>query len=249
MKIVLHPRYASLNRFVSELPDRFETEGVLLYRGRNVVKRFQVEGREVVAKRYKRPALFQRVAYTFFRPSKAERAYRYAALLRERGIDTPHEVAYLESRRGGLFAVGYFLSDCCTLPSLKQLLEEGKLSDSLLDTLAAFFAELHEKGILHGDLNLSNILYRLDEKGCCRFCLIDTNRSRFKQPTLDECLDNLKRVTHRRDLLDDLVRRYAVRRGLSAEKCVAIVKRKLDAFEKRNRWKRRWMERLGFSHK
>ena len=261
MKVVIHPAYQHLKSFIYDLPSHFESEGTLLYRGRNVVKLYQVDGMSLVVKRYKHPNIIQRVVYTYFKRSKTARAYDYAALLRKKGIDTPHEVAYIETFKKGLFTTGYFVSLYYSYPptSVQLDVEEFnlKFSDPLLsnvattyradetkdfnyplaDSLAAFFVELHSKGILQGDLNLSNVLYYQKEDGNYHFCVIDTNRSVFKQPTPNECLENLKRPTHRRNVLIYLVSRYAELRNWSSKDCADKIVRQLDLFEKRNRLK------------
>ena len=107
MKVIVHPEYRNLTSFVQYLPVTFDCNGELLYRGRNTVKRYEVGGVCVVVKKYKHPNLIQRIAYTFFKKSKTERAYKFAALLREKQIDTPHEVAYIEIKKHGLFTTGF----------------------------------------------------------------------------------------------------------------------------------------------
>ena len=74
MKVVVHPKYQWASDFIASLPCRFSQEGEMLYQGRNLVKRFEWQGHTFIVKRYKRPKLIQRLAYTFWRKSKAERA-------------------------------------------------------------------------------------------------------------------------------------------------------------------------------
>ena len=88
--------FAADQAFVCSVPQRFAGgEGEVLHAGRNEVRRFEVDGQQLVVKRYKRVNLLQSVVYSFFRRTKAQRAYDYARLFRERGIDTPREVAYV----------------------------------------------------------------------------------------------------------------------------------------------------------
>ncbi len=241
MKLLIHPSYADAHSYIATLPQRFEYEGEEVFRKRNVVKRLDTSWGTWVIKRYKRPHLVQRIAYTFFKKSKAERAYLYAGRLLALGIDTPQGIAYIEQKEGGLFCNSYFISTCCPHPSIYDTLtRELEHHYPLADALAGFLVELHEKGVLHGDLNLENILYHTDKEGRYHFTLIDTNRSRFTDaPSQQECLANLKRVTHRRDLLVYLTRRYATLRGWDAEVCVAGVLQQLQKFEQRKLWKRR----------
>lgn len=224
--------------FIRRLPDTFYTTGQLVYEKRNTVKRYEADGVSVVAKKYKHPNLAQRIAYTCFKSSKAKRAYEYAARLRGMGIESPHEVAYIEIRRHGLFTIGFFLSRNCDYQSVSNAFPAGNFDHDLADKLAMFLVELHTKGVLHGDLNLTNILYHVDDDGKYHFVLIDTNRSVFKHPTRRECLDNLKRITHKRELLVCIISLYARHRGWNPDKTVQAVIRQLGCFEYRKRVER-----------
>ncbi len=241
MKVVINPKYSSAQAFITSLPDRFEQEGTLLYKERNVVKSFCVQGEEWIVKRYKTPNFIQKMAYSFWRKSKAARAYLFAEKLLSLGIDTPEGIAYIECKKGLLFCDGYFVSTSCYDPSLIPILrEQADFDKTIANALAAFLVELHEKGVMHGDLNLSNILYHTDADGHYHFPLIDTNRSHFKSSlTPEECFDNLKRVTHRRDLLLYIVKQYALLRHWNVDDSIRQIVKALDDFEKRRRRKKR----------
>lgn len=245
MKVIVHPHYAALNTEIAQIPAGFALQGEVLHGGRNTVKRFSRPDTNWVVKHYKRPNLIQRIAYTFFKPSKAERAYRYAQILQERGIDTPDGIAYIELKSHGLLSDCYFISPECTdRPIFPELVETPDYDRTLADELATFFVEMHRKGILHGDLNLSNILYRKEADGKLHFTVIDTNRSQFKDSlSRHECLHNLMRVTHRRDLLDYIVRQYAALRGWEATACSAFVQKALEKFERRRALRHRLLRR------
>ena len=267
MRIVINPAYHNTEAFIKTLPSVFDNQGVMVYEKRNTIKMFDVDGLQLVVKRFKRPNLVQRIAYTWFRPSKAKRAYLFAERFRRSDIATPHEVAYLECTKWGLFSDSYFVSVSCSLPSAKDLLaDDARLEDAsgrgrfqsrpfgpynreaLLEAIGSFIATVHSRGILHGDLNISNILCRETgatgagpdrETDAWHFVLIDTNRAKFRQPTQSECVDDLKRVSHDRDILLSIVGYYAMARGWDEEWCRAAVLRKLCAFERRKECKRR----------
>lgn len=250
-RTTIFPIYRHLSGFIDQLPRRFDTEGSLLHKGRNTVKLFEANGTRLVVKKFRKPNIVQRMAYTFFKPPKAARAYMYAVRLRARDIGTPHEVAYIETRKWGLFTTGYFVSLYCADPQVKdKLLPSGtqhfdgdilayEERDRMTSDMAAFISTMHTNGVLHGDLNISNILYKTDEGGCHTFNVIDTDRAKFKTPSRGECLEDLKRVTHDRALLSLLVKYYAARRGWNAEKTTAEVMEKLDIFEKKDLLKRK----------
>ena len=167
-------------------------------------------------------------------------------MLRKRGFDTPHEVAYIEKKRGGLFLDGYFISTQCNYPPLSKVLWQRRFDKHAANELAAFMVQLHEKGVLHGDLNLTNILYCTDNDGHYHFTLIDTNRSKFKCAlTRKECLENLKRLTHSKALLRYVVMQYANLRGWPPRECALEVFQFLLQFEQKRRRKLRRQALIG----
>ncbi|WP_288856977.1 lipopolysaccharide kinase InaA family protein [uncultured Bacteroides sp.] len=240
MQILIQPKYQSAFEFVSNLPEKFGTEGETIYASRNVVKRFKNDDKEWIVKRYKTPNLIQRLAYTFWRKSKAKRAFLYAQKLESIGIDTPEGIACVECKKYRLFHTGYFISGVCHYPPLYPLLVKEEAFDKrAASALAAFFVSMHQKGFFHGDPNLSNILYHIDEAGKYHFTVIDTNRSTFKaSASPKECLENLKRITHRRDLLQYITEEYASLRGWDIAQSTKQVMDALGKFEKRKRNKR-----------
>ncbi len=230
MRVVSREGY---REFINEVPKIFDSDGKVLFKGRNEVKLFYFNGEPLVVKRYKVPILFQRIVYTFFRKSKAERAYLYARELREKGFNTPEEIGFIEIKNNLLFRDGFFISEYSHLPSLMSLNEKEPFDTTIIDSLAKFLVSLHLSGVLHGDLNLSNILYETTLDDEIIFTLIDTNRSRFSSElTKKECIDNLKRITHDRSLMKSIIRHYAIIRGWNPDETVEMVIRRLDRFEK-----------------
>ena len=53
----------------------FENTGRVLFSGRNEIRLVNIDGEDVVVKRFKRPNLFQKIIYTFFRKNKAYKSY------------------------------------------------------------------------------------------------------------------------------------------------------------------------------
>ncbi|MDR0836202.1 MAG: lipopolysaccharide kinase InaA family protein, partial [Tannerella sp.] len=169
-------------QFTEHLHECFET-GQVLHNERNVIKSCQLKDangtiNEIIVKRYKRPGWLQRIVYGFFRSSKAKRAFRNAHELRERGIDTPHEIAFTEQKCGGLLEYCYYVSESNrNRPIRDELIRPENFNRSMAAAFAAFAAELHEKGILHHDLNSTNVLYHLNDTHY-NFSVIDINRMR-----------------------------------------------------------------------
>ncbi len=235
-RTVVNPDFERYSSFVETVPDTFAGEGQTIYSKRNVVKRFQVEKNVcLIVKRYKIPNLIQRLAYTLYRKSKAERAYDYATRILQKGIETPKPIAFIEIYQRGLFTYSYFISTEDNRSSCDVLLDSSfQDSEKLVDKLVDFIVSLHDKGIMHGDLNLSNILY-CEEDGQYSFAVIDTNRSRFiEHPSMSQCLKNLMRMTHDFAVSAKIVAVYANKRGWDERKSVEYVRKEIEAFEHRN---------------
>ena len=237
MRLITAPDYQQHEPFLRQLPQLFaQGQGTVIYQQRNEVRRFEHEGTVMMAKRYKRVNAVQQVVYSTWRRTKACRAFLFAQEFRRRGIDTPHEIAYIETTNAlGLFTVGYFVSSFVEGTETSLLLREVQdYPRDLADAVAAHVVLMHSRGVLHGDLNLSNFLCRRED-GAYRFSVIDINRSHFTtgMPTDEQCLQNMVRITHRRDLYDYLIRSYARQRGWDPSATSARALALLDAFEHR----------------
>lgn len=237
MKVIISEEYLKYRDFIEGIPAAFDTcPGETLKDRRNIVKVLHHDGRAFVVKRFKRVGLLQAVIYTLFRPTKAERAYRFAAEMLRRGISTPRGIAYMEQSSRGLFRTGYFVSEQSAGREAFELLIDAKeFCRPLADAIADYVVFMHSRGVLHGDLNSANFLFTEPEPGKYRFDIIDTNRSHFRDgmPTDRECLENLKRFTHRRDLYAYFIRRYARRRGWDEDATLVKAIRLLERFENR----------------
>lgn len=201
MRIQISPRFKASESFVRSLacPDFFDRNGETLHDGRNTLKRFHVNGMDFVVKRYGHLSIINRLIYGILRPSKAERAFRYAIRLRKLGIDTPEEVATVEIRHFGLLRESYFVAVGSDLRPVRPVTElDTQLPEvrAVLDALAGFLLRLHQAGVLHQDLNIGNILFGKDAQNRFRFQIIDTNRMKFcRRLTVRQRLDNLRRLS------------------------------------------------------
>lgn len=255
IKIKFSSEYQSnkeIKTFVQSIPYIFENEGRILYQERNVIKTFFVEGphknlQQVVVKRYRRLHFIQRLIYSFFRASKASRAFNNAIEIRKRGISTPHEIACLEQSKRGILEYAYYIT-CYTadLP-IKERLEDGLDFDKLVaNGFASFVATLHKRGILHHDLNSTNVLYCFSE-GRYNFSVIDINRMKFFSKGLSlqkkKCFDNLTRFTGKLDLYEYVAIHYIKYRSWNEDLITEAIKVKMK-HDKAWRRRKAFLKRL-----
>ena len=92
--------------------NNFNSKGILFGDGkRNKIKLFELEGKTINIKSFKVPNLINKIAYKYFRKSKARRSFEYATTLLEKGIGTPQPIAYLENYDVVGLKDSYFVSD------------------------------------------------------------------------------------------------------------------------------------------
>lgn len=226
MKIIINPTYQHLTKFIESLPQIFEYQGNSIYKARNEIKTFVVDGTTINVKSYQKPILINRIAYTFFRKTKAERAYKYAFELMKRGINTPTPIAYIEIKTNGLLSKSFFVSLHTPLEGNLRLFgdEDRTLGgrEELVDAFAKFSAEIHSKGVLHIDYSPGNVLYE-KKNNEYHFSLIDINRMKFKDVGIVEGCSNFARMVGNVLFFERIAKTYARERGFEYEECRSLM--------------------------
>ena len=127
-------------------------------------------------KKFAQPSTDRRLKEMFYKSSKGKQAYLRPMLLRERGFESPENVAFVSYRKGLFRTIGYFV---CLLSNYRYTMAEidqctPEEKKNVVEAFARFAAYLHEDGFLHRDFSSSNVLY--DKVGDrYHFSLIDTN--------------------------------------------------------------------------
>lgn len=217
--LVINKEYRQLEGFIKNLPEQITRTGETLYSGRNLIKVFDIEGLKINVKSFKKPIFINRIAYTFFRKSKAKRSYQYALRLKEKGFNTPDPIAYMEVNEGGLLDSSYYISIQEEYDGILRELKQGTLNEhkELIVRFASYTANLHDNRILHLDYSPGNILYKKKD-GQYSFYLVDLNRMEFdKEITLDKACFNFRRLWGSDDMIKLFVEEYAKARGFDIE--------------------------------
>lgn len=228
---IINPRQKQYTDFVKSVPAHFDREGSVIYKQRNEIRVFEVDGTLLNVKKFKVPHFLNRIVYTFFRPSKAERSFKYALKMTELRVGTPEPIAYILTKRGGLLYESYYISK--QLENYRTMYEfgEGGISgrEHILNALAVFTAGLHEQGVYHRDFSPGNILFK-EEKGGVNFYLVDINRVRFGHVSIAEGCKNFARLWGRESLFRLIAEKYAQERQGDPEICVKLVLQARERF-------------------
>lgn len=215
---------------VKGMDEYFVHHGTTIFSGRNTIKTMDVdvlggEPLRIVVKHFRKPDILKKVSYGYFGSTKAERAFDNGVELLKRGISTPQPYAIVEYSRCGLPQDYYLITSEMVLPPIEDGMpyheNTGPYDKEMAAAFGRFIAELHGKGILHHDLNRTNVLYEKDADGKFHFSLIDINRMKFYDAgtmiPLEECMENMTRYTVRYDIFEFVARAYARERGIDED--------------------------------
>ena len=227
--ITLRKEFSQLEEFTSNLPKTFDGQGSIIHNGRNIIKKINTEQGAFVVKNFKGMYLFNRLAYSLFRPSKAARSYLYSRILNEKGISTPPHVAWIDCYRSGLLTRSYFVSVFDPHQTLREIIQYYDIYDpscksALFHHLARFVMKLHQLDVFHEDLSLGNILVTRTLKGF-DFALIDLNRIKFRHVDLVTGLRNFATLRMSPADLDALISEYARLTGQNPASALKIFRK------------------------
>lgn len=230
LDIVINPEFESFRSFVSELTDRFEKEGETIYEGRNMLKVYHINGLDIVVKSFKKPHIINKIAYSFFRESKAQRSYLYALDLLKRGVDTPVPIAYINEYKNALLSRSYYISIYRKEAKVVAPYMCGETEDKqMLRDMVRFIAELHRSDVLHLDLSPGNILLEKHE-GINKFTIIDINRLKICKIDQKTAFMNFARLARNQKVSTELAEMYAECRGWDTQECVEQINKYSDDF-------------------
>jgi len=216
MVIEINKNYQEIAPWLYKVPQLFNAdEGILLFHGRNQIRLFEIEGYKIAVKAYKQYNWLKGLAYTFLRKNKALRSFKNAQRLHQLHFSTPSEIAFIELRKFGLIRQVYYICEYTDAKAIRYSLLEQEPFDELLATAyARFVASLHQKGILHQDLNSTNVLFK-EKGGQYCFELIDINRMKFykSEVPIKKCMNNLTLFSALDPVYYFVLNEYALQRG------------------------------------
>ena len=242
MKVVINPDFIAFKDFLDSLPELFDKKGKSIYKARNEIKVFEIHGMLLNVKSYKKPIFLNRIAYTFFRKSKACRAYENALRVLSLGIDTPAPVCYIEIYSGGLLERSFFISvHCLYTRNFREFANNSDLAgrEAIPEALGHYVARMHKAGILHKDLSIGNILFEADSDKV-DFSLVDLNRMDFCKVDKKTGCRNFERLRGNSDFFRLLSNAYSEDMGYDQKRCLETI---MKFNEKSVRFFRRKSER------
>jgi hypothetical protein len=251
MVFTIHPNFQKDRKKLSDFIIDFESTGKPFGDGkRNKIKLFQLDNLVVNIKSFKIPNHINKVAYRFFRKSKADRSYEYANMLLENNIGTPRPIAFFETFSLVGFKNSYYISEHLqTELTFRELVENPEYPNHeiILRAFINFSFNLHQKGIEFLDHSPGNTLINPNKNGGYDFYLVDLNRMSFhKTMSFDLRMKNLSRLTPKNEMLLIMSDEYAKLYGKSAAEVYQKMSYYTHLFQEKYHRKQRLKKQLFF---
>lgn len=251
MKFTINPFFEIANEEIVSIINSFNSAGFLFGDGqRNKIKLFELEGKTINIKSFKKPHFINKIAYKYFRKSKARRSFEYATTLLEKGIGTPQPIAYFENYDFIGLKDSYYVSEHlqCDL-TYRELVEipDYPDHDNILRQFTRFSYALHQKGIEFIDHSPGNTLIKKTAGGNYEFFLVDLNRMQFrKSMSFEMRMKNLRRLTPYKEMVAVMSNEYAKVSGESEQLIFETLWKMTTDFQEKFYRKKKLKKKLKF---
>ncbi|MBE8723936.1 Kdo domain containing protein [Flavobacterium hungaricum] len=214
MNFKVNPVFEKSTKSILDTITTFNSSGELFGNGdRNKIKLFDLNGKTINIKSFKIPNIINKVAYRYFRKSKARRSFEYATILLEKNIGTPEPIAFLENFNVIGLKDSYYVSEHMAADlTYRELVEIPDYQDreNILRQFTKFTFGLHEKGVEFLDHSPGNTLIKKTENNTYDFFLVDLNRMNFHEKmSFEQRMNNFSRLTPQKEMVAVMSNEYA----------------------------------------
>lgn len=210
MKIVVSSPYKK--EAVAQVLKIINKSGITVYKGRNTIKTIERDHENWNVKIFKLPHIVNKIAYRFFRKSKAQRSFEYANKLIEMGFLTPKPIAYVEVKTNFFLLDSFYISEALNYDlTFRELINDTNYPDrvTILQQFTKFTYNLHVNDIYFIDHSPGNTLIIKQKKGNYHFYLVDLNRMKFGHLNYQKRIQNFARLSLTDDMIEIIALEYA----------------------------------------
>ncbi|WP_427872953.1 lipopolysaccharide kinase InaA family protein [Flavobacterium sp. MMS24-S5] len=251
MSFEISKKFKSEEHSIQQIISSFDSSGELFGNGdRNKIKLFDLNGKIINVKSFKIPHFINKIAYKYFRKSKARRSFEYANKLIELGVGTPEPIAFVEFSSLLGLENSYYVSEhlLCDL-TYRELVEVPDYPDrdNILRQFTKFSFDLHEKGIEFLDHSPGNTLIKKNASGNYDFFLVDLNRMEFHTTmSFETRMKNLCRLTPLKEMVATMSNEYAKYYSEPEQKIFDTLWKDTSDFQEKFYRKKRLKKKLKF---
>ncbi len=196
---------------------------------RNVIKKIPFQNDFIVIKSFKKPHIINKIAYKYFRKSKARRSFEHGQKLLELGILNPEPIAYMENSDLLGITSSYYISKYTPYHFTIRELYEQPDAFECTKAYAQFSHRVHTKGVYIKDNTPGNTLV-IRKNNNYEMYLVDLNRMAFHEElSFDVKMKSLSNNIKEQPYLDWFMEEYSRVSGYPLEE----VKTKIDFYQKK----------------
>ncbi len=250
MRITIHPKYKNQEEAILQLVKTFFGEGDLVVKGsRNTIKTNFLGTEKVSIKFFQKPGFFKSLIYSFFRSTKAKRSFDYANYLLDHAIPTPFPVAFIEEQSPlGLLGESFYI--CQQLDydfTIRELIHDPLFPErkEILEQFTEFTFKMHEANVNFLDHSPGNTLIVNKGNSQYDFFLVDLNRMKFENLSIEQRMDNFKKMWLSKLMVPIIAKKYAKLCNESEDKLLSILMEKSQHFKRKTARKKYLKRRLG----
>ena len=247
----INSNFNSIKELILEHILQFNSSGKYFVQGqRNAIKLFEIDGITLNIKSFKKPNLVNKIAYRYFRKSKARRSFEYASKLMDLGIGTPKPIAYFENfdfiGLNDSYYVCEHLENVFEFRALVQN-EDFNKRESIIRQFVKFSYQMHQKGVEFLDHSPGNTLIKDNNDGTYSFYLVDLNRMKFHESIdFQTRMKNLSHLTPQKDMIVIMANEYAKLSGEKEQNVFETLWKFTSDFQFRYHRKKRIKKKLKF---
>lgn len=207
-KFILNEEFKKFEYFLCNIKQFFKENSNTIHKARNELKVIEHENQKLVVKYFKIPHFINKIVYTFFKKSKAQKSYEYALKIKE---FTPKPIGYIEFYKFGLLDESYFVSEKFDYDfTIREPLLDINFpnKNEIFKAFAQFTFDLHENGIYHLDYSPGNILIKKENDNFI-FKIVDINRMKFLNMDLEKRAKNFSKLWAKDEDLEFIAKEYA----------------------------------------
>ena len=249
MKIILNSNYKKQEESILQLVSHFFDEGNLIVQGsRNTIKSNFLGEEKVNIKFFQKPGFFKSIIYSFLRSTKAKRSFDYANYLINHNIQTPLPIAYIEERSSlGVLGDSFYICQQIDYDfTIRELIHNPLFPNRnlILEQFTQFTFKMHEVKVNFLDHSPGNTLIIKTGEGNYDFFLIDLNRMKFQDLSIEKRMDNFKKMWLSKQMVKVVAKQYAELSGQTEGKLHQILLEKTKAFKGKIARKKYWKRKL-----
>lgn len=247
----INSNFNSIKELILEHILQFNSSGKYFVQGqRNAIKLFEIDGITLNIKSFKKPNLVNKIAYRYFRKSKARRSFEYASKLMDLGIGTPKPIAYFENfdfiGLNDSYYVCEHLENVFEFRALVQN-EDFNKRESIIRQFIEFSYQMHQNGVEFLDHSPGNTLIKDNNDGTYSFYLVDLNRMKFHESIdFQSRMKNLSHLTPQKEMIVIMANEYAKLSGENEQNVFETLWKFTSDFQFRYHRKKRIKKKLKF---